>query len=316
MKTEFHYLISPLIALTVTVICIQALKPLAIHIGLLDHPNVRKLHKGKIPLIGGIAMFLGFLFALLIQPVSLLGLRGLLAATFILIFMGIFDDFREISATVRLVIQLLVAFLIATWGETVLHSLGPLFFFKEIYLGYWSIPLTIVAITGVINATNMTDGMDGFAGGLAFNQFLLMLMLAIRAHKVFDEQLLLIMMSALLGFLYFNFRLPHRKKAVIFMGDAGSMFLGLMLSWFAIRLSQGSHPAAPPITFLWIMALPLLDILAVMIRRVSKGQSPFQPDRYHLHHVLQSIGKTAKHPTALLLTISLGLGILGILGTI
>jgi UDP-GlcNAc:undecaprenyl-phosphate GlcNAc-1-phosphate transferase len=168
----------------------------------------------------------------------------------------------------------------------VLTDLGHLVSTERFTLGSWSVLMTVVATVGVINSMNMADGLDGLAGTLALVTLSVTALLAFGAHAELSE-IALITCSALVAYLAFNAPLPGRHPgARIFMGDAGSMMLGLLIAWLMIALSQGPERAFPPITALWLFALPLLDTLTVMLRRVLRGRSPFSPDREHLHHVL------------------------------
>ena len=175
-------------------------------------------------------------------------------------------------------------------------------------------PFTLFSVVGVINAFNMIDGLDGLAGGLALIAagWLAVLCLTGPAPNPTAAYLLLTLVMVLAGFLAWNLRHPWRRKAKVFMGDAGSTLLGFALGWFMIDLSQGDEQAVmAPITALWIMALPLMDTITVMIRRLRAGQSPFAGDRQHLHHLLLATGRTDARVTAILLGCGLMTGGIG-----
>ena len=152
---------SSVVALLASLFCIWLLRPLAIRLGFVDRPSGRKLHEKEVPLIGGIALFFGFCFALLSVAVSLQPYRGMLAGSSILVLMGVVDDFKDLSSKLRLFGQLLAALLLVSWGGMMLHNLGDLFFFGDVKLGLWAIPITIFVVMAYINAMNMVDGQDG-----------------------------------------------------------------------------------------------------------------------------------------------------------
>lgn len=308
MPIFFPYFIAFSVALTGIVL----LKPLAVRLGLVDAPGGRKFHEGNIPLIGGIAMFLGFSFALLTLDVSLSAYRCLIAGSGLLVVTGLLDDFRELTPRSRLFIQIFVGILMVWWGNISLQSFGNLFSLGEIKLGFFAFPITVLAVVTVINAVNMTDGADGLAGSVAFVEFFYLAWLSYHAHLLVTGQLIYLIITVLLAFLCFNF--PWRQKASVFMGDSGSMWLGFMLAWFCIELSQASHKAAQPVVFLYIMAIPLWDISSVIFRRLTRGFSPFKPDRGHLHHCLLQRGFSSLQVTIVISLLSALLGSIGILG--
>lgn len=268
-----------------------ALMPLARRIGLVDRPGERKKHEGAIPLVGGIAVFGGFAFGLLLADVPLGMFRGFLTASLVLVIAGVLDDFREWSARARFVAQIAACLLVAVWGGTQLTSLGALFTRTDtIYLGWWSIPFTVFAITGVINALNMVDGRDGLAGGIAVLSLAALGGLAAAGGQAQEALLLGLIVAATLGFLVFNLRRPGLPRAQVFLGDAGSMFLGLAIGYFAVRLSQQDTIAMKPVTGLWLFAVPILDTLYVIQHRLRAGHSPFRAGHEHLHDLLGELG--------------------------
>jgi UDP-GlcNAc:undecaprenyl-phosphate GlcNAc-1-phosphate transferase len=287
------------------------LRPLAIRLKLVDEPGGRKTHEGNIPLIGGIAMFFGFGFSLLTLNVSLSDYRCLIAGCVLLVGTGVLDDFHELGPRARLFIQLCVAIMMVMWGNNTLFDLGNLFYIGNIHLGLLSFPITVVAVLAVINAVNMTDGADGLAGTVGFIELFYLSWIAHSADQFIDVQVLYLLLAVLLAFLCFNF--PLRQKAKIFMGDSGSMMLGFVLVWFSVELSQNAN-AAYPVTFLWILAVPLWDISSVVLRRTLRGFSPFKADRGHLHHCLVEKGFTSLQVTGFIAVLSATLGLIGILG--
>src|SRR3990167_10449021 len=207
-----------------TLTCIYLLKPAAEHIGLVDTPGGRKMHADAVPLIGGIAIFVGFCFSLLWLNISLHDYRGLLAGSAILVLIGVMDDFRELTTRIRLVGQCVARLLLIEWGHLSVDHLGDLFFFGSVNLGVGSFLFTLFFVLGFINAINMIDGHDGLAGTIVLGQALLFAFLCMHFHQINNAQVLIIFIAMLSVFLMFYFPFPWRKRASIFMGDAGSTF--------------------------------------------------------------------------------------------
>ncbi|MCP4474222.1 MAG: undecaprenyl/decaprenyl-phosphate alpha-N-acetylglucosaminyl 1-phosphate transferase [Gammaproteobacteria bacterium] len=301
------------IALMITVLCSWCLQSLARRLHFVDLPGGRKHHGEAVPLIGGVAMFLGFTFALLTLPAPLGGYRSFMAALGLLMLGGLLDDFREISPRIKLLFQFGAALIAVFAGKMVIYHLGNLLFFGPILLPtIIAIIFTVIAIIGVINAVNMIDGIDGLAGSVSLSQFVMLYLLALMSHHAVAASLLRLFITISLAFLLFNFPFPMRKRTKIFMGDSGSMFLGFSLVWFCIELSQG-RSAIHPVVFLWIMAVPLFDMGACFLYRLIQRQSPFRPGREHLHYVLIDYGISTVMVTLSLFIASLLLGAIALI---
>lgn len=296
--------------------CLYLLKPIAIHAGLVDMPGGRKKHENAVPLIGGIAIFIGFCFSLLALDVSLRDYRGLLAGCAILVLLGILDDFHELRPRVRLIGQCMAAILLMQSGHLMISQLGNLFFFGGINLGVWSVVVTIAFILGIVNATNLIDGNDGLAGGVVLGQGALFLFISHVFHEAAHVDVLCLFLASIFVFLAYNFPLPWQKHARIFLGDAGSTLLGFIIAWFAVNLSQSSLSLAymhyNPVTILWVLAYPLFDLVSVIFHRLRTGNSPFLPSRDHLHFILTDLGVRKSVVTTTLVCFSFGLGIIGV----
>jgi UDP-GlcNAc:undecaprenyl-phosphate GlcNAc-1-phosphate transferase len=298
-------LVSYGLALLLCCALMHFLRPVAARIGLIDEPTARKAHQGSIPLIGGVAMFCGFAAGALTLGIDLGAYGGFFAASTILLVVGVLDDLHELSSGTRFGAQILAAGLMAYWGGVVLHDLGMLgSAAKPFVLSGWAIVFTVFATVGVINALNMSDGVDGLAGGLSLIALLGMAYLAHGAVFAAERGLLLTLCAAVLGFLLFNLRTPWRRRATVFMGDAGSMFLGFAITWFFISMSQGDGRAMPPVVALWLLMVPLFDTVWLIVWRFSQGRSPTSSDVGHLHHVLQMTGMPAATSVWLMLGIA------------
>lgn len=279
-----------------TAAAVRLIRPFALHIGLVDIPAGRKTHSGNIPLIGGIAIYIAFSLSVLLFHADLNTIRGFILAGSLLITIGVLDDHHEISVKVRFLFQILAGIIMTSMAGVVLYDLGLLLGTDTpVTLAIWAAPFSVIAVIGVINALNMVDGIDGLAGSLALVTLIAIQLLALMNGTVHIEAL--IISGTIIGFLWFN--LFSRDK--IFLGDAGSMFLGFALAWFLIEATQGEQRLIPPVVALWLFAVPLIDTVAIMIRRLLKGQSPFLPDREHLHHLFLRAGFT---PPQTLLIIS------------
>lgn len=301
-----------LTGLLATLILILLLIPLAHRIGLVDSSRGHKLHQGEVPLVGGIAMLCGFLFAVPAVPVGLMEFRPLFAGLALLTLVGLLDDFKELDPFSRFAAQIAAGLLMALWGNLSITNLGPLLGTTDVLPGPWAIPFTLFSVVGVINALNMQDGMDGLAGSQACLAFLILASTALAGGAMTHATVLLVLASVTLGFLAFNLRLPGRPRALVFMGDAGSLFLGLALAWFVVDMSQAPGRTLAPVTALWILAIPLMDTVHTLFRRLVRGRSPFLADRKHLHHLLQAAGLGVSASLALILLAAAGLAAVGL----
>jgi UDP-GlcNAc:undecaprenyl-phosphate GlcNAc-1-phosphate transferase len=201
------------------------------------------------------------------------------------VLIGVLDDRFDLSVKTRLIVQSGAVLAMMYYTHTYIHTLGHLFG-HEFELGLLGIPLTLVAVIGLLNAFNMMDGIDGLAGTMA-----LVSIGAINVFQGFSQWqsviVLLLLGAALLPDLAANLEIVGHK---IFLGDAGSIILGYFLAWTLIRLSQQPQPHLSTVDVLWCVALPVLDTLAVMTRRMRAGKSPFKPDRGHIHHIMLDAG--------------------------
>jgi UDP-GlcNAc:undecaprenyl-phosphate GlcNAc-1-phosphate transferase len=297
-----------LLACAVAALVARALAPVAIRIGLADVPGGRKQHVGAIPVTGGIGMFAGFFVAAMATGLVAGTMVALLVALFLLVFGGAADDMRDISHQFKFLLQLIAALLMTSWAGVQVQQLGNLFGFGPLNLYEWAIPFSVVCALGVINAINMVDGLDGTAGGVSVVATLALAYAALVQGLASQALLLLLLGAAICGFLVWNMRLPGvRSQARVFMGDSGSMMLGLALCWFSIDLTQGEGRSLPPIVCMWILAVPLLDMARVMFVRMRKRISMFEADREHLHHLLLERGVPV-HATSWILMAIAALG--------
>lgn len=278
-----------LLTIVSTLLCLAMIPLLgkkAIAIGLTDKPDARKRHDGEVPLVGGLAIFLTLVCVQLFSAGSLMS-PVLLLLCLVLVVLGVVDDVRDLSARCRLCFQLGVSLLMVLIGDVRIESVGALFGGEPVQFSYGaSVLFTVICTVGVINAINMIDGMDGLSGSLLSVTFFAMALLAFLHGDASTALALSVVAGCLLAFLYFNARVV-RDKARVFLGDAGSMMLGLVLVWYLVEMTQGIDPALSPVAAGWLFGLPLMDTVAVMMGRIVEKRSPFEAGRDHLHHRLR-----------------------------
>jgi len=307
----FLYLFS---AFAITGISLLALKPVAVKVGLVDIPGGRKTHLSATPLVGGLGIFLGIVCISIAMPGVSTEFAPLLSLSTLILLIGTVDDAKELTPFIRMLGHSLVALAMAVIAGIELRSLGSLVTDSSVNLGILTIPITVFATVGVINAINMTDGVDGLSGGLAIVTLSFISVFAFSSGQVITGSFCLIMISSLTAFLSLNFRLPWHKKALVYLGDAGSTTLGFMLAWLLITSTQGIDPNFAPVYALWFLAVPLFDAVNLLIKRPLQGRSPFAPGNDHLHHLLLSRGFSAKQVVLMLVSCALALAGIGCIG--
>jgi UDP-GlcNAc:undecaprenyl-phosphate GlcNAc-1-phosphate transferase len=282
--------------------------------GLLDVPGGRKKHAHPIPLVGGVGMALAIV---ILAPwwmtnssrqVWLLGLLVMAAIT------GVLDDRYHLRARTKLLPQILIAMSVVFGANLSFENLGELLGDTPVMLGAGATLFTIFAIVGTINTTNMADGLDGLAGGYVAIALLALLTVVALGGDAAKIPFIVTLLGANVGFLAFNMRAPWRNRAAVFMGDSGSMLLGLALAWLGLRLSIGPNPVMPPVLAALIFALPLFDILATLLRRFLGGKNPFRADRRHIHYLLRDAGWTTKQVVFRLHLVSLLIASIAVAG--
>tara|TARA_B100000575_G_scaffold291984_1_gene299258 strand:+ start:58232 stop:59281 length:1050 start_codon:yes stop_codon:yes gene_type:complete len=263
---------------------------------IVDKPDgIRKIHKGEISLGGGIAIYFAssiiLIFLVFGGDIELdqlyINLLKLWIISLIILFLGLWDDIRPLPFSARLIFQIFASWLVIMATDVYLRDLGNLFGVFDIYLGKLGIPITIFMVVGVCNAFNMLDGMDGLVG---FVVFIASTTLALVAFGNESNYFLFFGSAILIVFLLFNLGL-FGKKWKIFLGDSGAMWLGFIVAWLLVTLSQSpSDSFLKPVTALWLILLPLIDALSTFMKRLSSKQSLFLGDRSHIHHILLDSG--------------------------
>ncbi len=257
-------------------------KKIALHIGAVDMPNERKIHKKPMPRLGGIAIFLGFLLGYMLfgQPSSIM--NSILIGSFIIVLTGVVDDIKPLKAIMKLAGQIISALVVVFYGEILLKDLSA--FGLYIDFGIFAYPITIFFIVGCINCINLIDGLDGLSSGISAIYFLTIGIIATMQGKTgLDFVLAFVMFGSTLGFLIHNF-----YPARIFAGDSGSMFMGFIISIIAL-LGFKNVTMTSLLIPIFVLAIPILDTIFAIIRRFLKGERIFKPDRFHIHHQLLNL---------------------------
>ena len=282
---SYQSLILALLGLIVITIIISSL---AKSIGLVDMPdNIRKMHTGNIPLIGGIVIFISIIFGTFVFGVEPF-YRIIIISLIPILIVGTLDGIEsvEVPVSFRFIAQILSSWIVILFTDVYLKDLGNLFGQGVIHLNQFGIPFTIFAVVGMCNAFNMLDGKDGLGGSVAVviisSLFILLYFNGI--HDYFG----LILILSLTVFLAFNLNLfGHEQK--IFLGEHGSSSLGHLIAWNLVYLSQETD-FITPVTALWFAFYPLTDALFTIMRRIRSSQSIVQADRRHLHYLLSDYG--------------------------
>jgi UDP-GlcNAc:undecaprenyl-phosphate GlcNAc-1-phosphate transferase len=300
------------VAFFVTLLFIAALRPLARSIKLVDTPGGRKRHVGEVPVIGGIAMFLGFIIAWSVLPAAYptplhLGIAGVLLVT-----IGALDDRFTMPPSVRFLTQTSVVLIMVYGAGIRMYDIGDPFGFGIIHLGPLSLFITALITVSVINAFNMMDGIDGLAGTMALIAMISIALVAGYQNPM--AGIALIAAASVIAFLMTNFPTIYNRRARTFMGDAGSMFIGFVVVWVTMSVSQGTEAVASPVICLWFAAMPIYDLFTRFVRRSRKGHSPFRPARDHFHHALMRSGMGVRLTLGVLTGLQLSYAIIGLVG--
>ncbi|MCP5129136.1 MAG: undecaprenyl/decaprenyl-phosphate alpha-N-acetylglucosaminyl 1-phosphate transferase [Pseudomonadales bacterium] len=278
-------------------------------LGPLDERDARKNHLSAVPLTGGIAIFLTVLVGTPVLGIAPLT-YPMLGIACLVFLVGVFDDFQHIRPAVRLLIELCSGVLLATVGGIAIVNVGDLLTLGNIPLLILGVPLTALAVAGLSNAFNMIDGIDGLAASMLALPMLALFALALGANHPMANSLLLILIP--LGvFLLFNLGPNNRILPKMFLGDGGSVTLGFMVTASLVYFSQGENAVIRPVTALWLVTVPLMDMLATMLRRARQGQKIMAADRSHLHHSLMDMGFSSQQTLLLLVCYATACALLG-----
>jgi len=274
----FFYIV-PLIAFLSVVLLIPLAIRWAYCWGFLDMPSAdgeRKQHDEAVPPIGGIVIFPVFLVALYVSGFNLLNHWAIWIALILVVITGALDDRFHIHTYIKLVIQVIASLLIIWPGGAMIDQLGNMFGWGEVNLGIFAPIFSFAAVLLLINAMNLSDGLDGLCGGIAFVILGWLFFAALIGERESILRIIIMLMAVLAGFLIYNFQHPLRRKASVFIGDSGSMALGVMIAFLAISLgkdtvsTEGVPRIFSPISVAWVIAIPIMDACAQFIRRMPQ----------------------------------------------
>ncbi len=290
------------------VIFLMIFKYLSFKLKLVDIPDHRKIHKGKIPLIGGLTIYANILLYSFFFDNSY-HINIILFTSSILIILGALDDSVELGVTFRLITQLMCCLIVIGSG-LVIKNLGDYMYFPNIEIGILSVVFTVFCVLGLTNSFNFIDGIDGLCSSLSLVAIATILFLSYTNGSYINFQdfnyLILICFSILL-FIFFN--ITNFSK--VFLGDSGSMLLGFLVSWLLIYASQNGNEFIHPILTIWCVTLPTFDIISVIIRRLARKVNPFKPDRTHVHHIFLKLGLSHNTTLIIILFLSIFLNFIG-----
>ncbi len=286
-------------------------------IGLVDKPNQRKRHLGDIPLVGGVALYLTLCFVCFFEQNLIPNQGTYLQCISVIFVLGVLDDKFDIKASVRLLVLVCLSLWLMYTKNIGFISLGNLFFGEDIRLGTSSWWFTSIALIAGITAFNMIDGLDGLLGILSSITLLALSFLCFLQGEKNIGLFCLVLITALVPYLVCNLSALFKCRKKVFMGDSGSILIGFSLIWILLHISQPlesnfNKTIINPVNALWLIAMPLMDMAMVILRRCKKGCSPFKADRLHLHHICIRLGLSANKTLLLLSFFSMlfaGIGI-------
>lgn len=269
-------------AMFVTMVLLPPLMRIAGPLSLLDEPNERKVHTEAVPRCGGLAIAVGILLPLLMWLPLDRSMIGVLGGALIVFLFGLWDDVKDLNYKAKLSGQVLALIMVMNAGVVLRHcpfaGLDPV----PVWVQY---PMTALFVLGVTNAVNLSDGLDGLAAGCTMLTLAMIALIAYQAGGVSTALLAVTVMGGILGFLRYN-----TFPAIVFLGDAGSQFLGFVTAVLTVYLVEDVDPALSAALPLLLLGLPILDTVWVAVTRMRRGQSPFRADRNHVHHRLLGLG--------------------------
>jgi len=306
-KVTLYILLALAVATGITFAATPLVKSLAYKVGAIDVPkDSRRMHKVPIPRLGGLAIFLGFIFSVLLFVDIDRSLRGILMGSVMIVILGVLDDILALKALPKFIVQILAAGVAVYYGNVIQYISNPILTSAAPYLnlGKLAVPVTIIWIVAITNAVNFIDGLDGLAVGVSAIEAATLLVTAILVSEGNVAIIMAALLGACLGFIPYNM-----NPAKIFMGDTGSTFLGFVLATVSI---QGLFKMYAIISFavpFLILGLPIFDICFAILRRLAHGQNPMKADRGHVHHRLIDMGFNQKQAVAISYMITAILGL-------
>jgi UDP-GlcNAc:undecaprenyl-phosphate/decaprenyl-phosphate GlcNAc-1-phosphate transferase len=281
-----------------------ALRPFAQVVGLIDKPGGRKTHHGEVPVVGGIAMFSGLLVAAGGTPSLGTGGVDLLVVSAFMVVLGALDDRFDLPPNVRLFAHLSAAVALVYGSGFVVRDLGDLIGWRDLALGPFALPFTVVSVVALINAFNMLDGLDGLAGSAGLVALGGLMIIGSISGATGTVVIAGSMLGAVMAFLMFNLPTHLNRPVRTFMGDAGSTLLGFVMAGLSLTLVQPTTIDLAPVLVLWLMPIPIFELFSSTARRIVRGMSPAQADTGHFHHRLVQAGLSVRAICALYFLVS------------
>ncbi|MBW2063758.1 MAG: undecaprenyl/decaprenyl-phosphate alpha-N-acetylglucosaminyl 1-phosphate transferase [Deltaproteobacteria bacterium] len=305
LRWQYIFALAFLVSYFVMPFCIQV----ASRFDILDRPNWRKIHERPTPLLGGLGIYVAFCLALVMNGVFLPGMRILLLGATMILLIGLLDDVRPIPAPWKFALQILVALFVIILGDIRLT-----FFYDQAWAPFLNIPITVLWIVGLTNAMNFFDGVDGLAASLSIICASFLGLIAFNTHQPPLGWFAVALVGACLGFFPYNFRI--RESALLFLGDAGSTFLGFTLAGLAVlgRWSNTSHFVSLSAPIL-IFGVLIFDMVYVNLSRIKNSQARnflgllTCVNKDHLHHRLIFMGFAKKEAVFIISTLAVCLGV-------
>jgi UDP-GlcNAc:undecaprenyl-phosphate/decaprenyl-phosphate GlcNAc-1-phosphate transferase len=314
----FRWLYILLVSYLVATALTPLIRGMAVRIGAVDHPSLRKIHESSTPLLGGVAVYLAFLIAIMANTAGLAaplvlneGMLGVLAGGTLLLLVGVRDDMRPVPAMAKLVVQL-VAASIVIWAGKLLT-----FFPHSVWGDTLNVLLTVLWIVGITNAFNFFDGMDGLATGLAIIIAFFLGVVAFQTNQPALGWVAVALAGAGLGFFPYNFR--PKSSATIFLGDAGSAFLGFTLACLAVKGNWADqNPIVSVSTPILIFGILIYDMVHTTFERIYLGKVGTVKEyleyvgKDHMHHRLERVLGSRTETVFIIFLLSIALGLAGV----
>ena len=304
-----HLLLPFTVAFLVVLWIFPKVLAVALQKNIVDNPDARKLQKRPIPVLGGMAVFFGLTFGFVIAMMfaDCAELFPVFAAMTIMLYMGTLDDIMGLSPALRFVVEIAVMTMMVIISRCAINDFHGLFGLEVIPM-WVAVPLTVFATVGIINAINLIDGIDGLSSGYCV---MACLMFCVMFYHVGHESMVILTAVATGAMIPFFFHNVFGKTSKMFIGDGGTLVMGTMMATFVLQVLDAQSPCAElrasnigliPFT-LAVLSIPVFDTLRVMLSRLSRGVSPFHPDKTHLHHIFIEIG--CSHPATFVAILTL-----------
>lgn len=307
-----------LIALLLALIITPIFRLIAEKLEIVDRPSERKMHKAPIPVGGGVAIYLSFFVTILVAtimfplsgqtftPRDMSILFSLFLGGTLTMLVGLIDDILNMPPKVKLLCQIIIGLIVISFGVSITFIKSPLGGF--FYFPHWlSIIVTLFWIVGIMNAINLLDGLDGLLAGVSTISATIFFIVAMMKGQILVAILMAALAGATLGFLRYNF-----NPAQLFMGDTGSLFLGILFACLSVMGALKGTTTVALFVPVFIMGLPILDTLWAIVRRALKKQPIFKADKGHIHHRLMNLGLTQRQAVLIIYAINICFGLVGL----